>query len=164
MKIMIVAYDKNRAIGVGSKLPWNGDVPTDIKYFRDTTKGHPIIMGLTTYKAIGRPLPDRQNIVLTHGNETFEGVVMAHSIEEAYAAARPEGDDDIYIIGGGKVYQSAMESADRILATEIDASFPEADVFFPEFDKSVWREIRREHHEPGGSDRYAFDFVTYERQ
>lgn len=158
---MVVAYDKNRGIGMGPKLPWDGDLPDDIKFFRDTTSGNAIIMGLKTYKAIGRPLPNRQNIVLTRGDEQYEGVTVVHTLDEAYAAVEP--GLETYIIGGGQIFALSMESADRIFATEIDATFPRADVFFPVIDKTKWHETRRIHHPADERNKYDFDFVTYER-
>jgi len=160
-KIIIVAYDKNRAIGAGLSLPWQGELPTDMRFFRDTTTGGAIIMGRKTFQSIGRPLPSRQNIVLTREQESIDGVTVAHSLEEAYEKVL--AGREIFIIGGGQLYVLALDSVDTILATEIDAEFPGADVFFPAINPAEWRETSRVHHNANERDKYNFDFVTYER-
>lgn len=161
MKTMIVAYDKNHAIGAGAHIPWQGDMPTDMQFFRTVTAGHAVIMGRNTYQSIGRPLPNRQNIVISRENDHFDGVRVVHSLEDAYKEVDPELET--FIIGGGQIYTLAMDSADKILATEIDASFPEATVFFPQIDLTKWHETDRVHHEANERDKYNFDFVTYEQ-
>lgn len=158
MKTIIVAYDKHLGIGAKNDLLWMGDMPADLKHFRDTTAGATVIMGRNTYLSIGRPLPGRQNIVISRTGEPIDGVTVVDSLEKAYEIS----DREIYIIGGGQIYELAMPSADRIIATEVDGEF-NADVFFPVIDLNVWKEVSREHHEKDESNKYNYDFVIYER-
>jgi dihydrofolate reductase len=161
MKTIVVAYDKKYGIGAENDLLWLRDLPADLKHFKDTTMGGAIIMGRKTYSAIGRPLPGRQSIVISREAEIIEGVDVVHSMEEAYAKVEP--GRGTYVIGGGRIYQLALPTIDTILATEVDAEFPQATVFFPVIDKTMWRETARQHFDADEQNRYAFDFVTYER-
>jgi dihydrofolate reductase len=161
MKTIVVAYDKKYGIGAENDLLWLRDLPADLKHFKDTTMGGAIIMGRKTYAAIGRPLPGRQSIVISRDAETIDGVDVVHSMDEAYAKVEP--GRRTYVIGGGQIYQLALSTIDTILATEVDAEFPQATVFFPVIDKAVWRETERQHFDADEQNRYAFDFVTYER-
>jgi dihydrofolate reductase len=161
MKTIVVAYDKKYGIGAENDLLWLRDLPADLKHFKDTTMGGAIIMGRKTYASIGRPLPGRQSIVISREAEAIDGVDVVHSIDEAYAKVEP--GRETYVIGGGQIYQLALSTIDTILATEVDAEFPQATVFFPAIDKSVWHETSRQHFDADAENRYAFDFVTYER-
>jgi dihydrofolate reductase len=161
MRSIIVAYDQNRGIGAANDLLWKRDIPADLRRFKELTTGSAIIMGRKTYESIRRPLPNRQNIVISRQGEPIEGVTVVTNLNDAYAAATTE---DIYIIGGGQIYELALDSVDQILATEVDASFPAADVFFPELDETVWQESSREHHAADENNKYPFDFVIYTKQ
>lgn len=158
MKSMVVAYDQNRGIGADNKLLWFRDLPTDIQHFRDITMNGTIIMGRKTFDSIGKALPGRQNIVVTHRPLDVPGVLAVPDLQAAYVAAERE----IYIIGGGSIYEQALADTDVIYATEVQASFPAATVFFPKLDGS-WRETECEHHMADGRNKYDFDFVTYVR-
>lgn len=158
-KYVVVAYDKNRGIGAGGDLLWQRDLPADLIHFKELTTGKTVIMGRKTYESIGRPLPNRQNIVLSRGLTAIPGVVMASSLAEAYAMAEHE----VCIIGGGSVYEQALPDTDAVYATEVDASFPQATVFFPPLGPE-WQETAREPHAADERNRYAYDFVTYERR
>jgi dihydrofolate reductase len=129
-----------------------------MKHFREHTLGKSIVMGRKTYESIGRPLPDRQNIVVTRSEGQIDGIIVVHSLEEAYEAA----DHDVAIIGGGEIFNQALADTEVIYATELQAEFPQATVFFPELDGS-WQEVSREHHEPDERNKYAYDFVEYIR-
>lgn len=160
MKSIVVAFDKNYGIGANGDLLWQRDLPADLRHFKDLTMGGTLIMGRKTFESIGRALPGRQNIVISRQNPTgVEGVITAHSPEVAYALAQ----FPIFIIGGGEIYKQTIDDADRIYATEIDASFPQATVFFPAIDPKLWHETMREHHDTDGRNKYTYDFVTYER-
>ena len=161
MKRAIVAYDKNRAIGTHNTLPWAGKMKTDMRRLRELTTGNAIIMGRNTYDSIGRALPNRQNIVITHRPFEADGVIVVDSLEAAYAAV--ETGRDAYIFGGGQIYELALSSVDEIIATEIDTQVAGGDAFFPVLDDS-WQETSREHHEADSENEFAFDFVTYARQ
>ncbi|MEX0934408.1 MAG: dihydrofolate reductase [Candidatus Saccharimonadales bacterium] len=158
---IIVAYDKNRVIGHEGDMPWRGNLPADLRRFKELTTGHTVIMGRTTYDSIGRPLPNRHNIVISRQtNLEIPGCDVVNSLEEAYGLGAE--DDELFIIGGAKIYHLAMPTANRLLVTEIDEAF-EGDTFFPE--------IPQEWHEVGRSSRYSIDennkfcytFIEYER-
>lgn len=157
----IVAYDRNRVIGNHGDIPWQGNMRADSHYFRDMTTGHPVIMGRGTYEAMGRLLPNRQNIIVTHQNIDIDGAVVVSSLEEAYKIAEVL-DPEVFVIGGGKIYEAAMDSIDVIYATEINA-YTDGDAHFPVIDPVLWRETKREHHEADEKNIYDYDFVTYER-
>lgn len=157
---MVVAYDRQRGIGADNDLLWQRDLPADLAHFKKLTTGKSIIMGRKTFESIGsRPLPNRQNIVLAHTPTGVEKVLTAASLDAAYAIAQYEP----VIIGGESVFREALPDVDIIYATEVDAEFPQAMVFFPEIDMNEWRETAREHHEADEKNNYAFDFVTYQR-
>lgn len=162
MNCMVVAYDKNYGIGAENDLLWQRDLPADLKHFKDLTTGHAIIMGRNTYASIGRPLPNRQNIVISRTLEAIEGVTVVRNLDEAYAAV--EAEKTAFVIGGGQIYALAMPTIDRIYATEVDAAFPQADIFFPAIDPASWKETAREHQVADERNLYNFDFVTYDRR
>lgn len=160
MKYAIVAYDKNRAIGAGGKLVWEGRMKTDMQRVRRLTSGNAIIMGRTTYDSIGQALPNRQNIVVTHRPFTADDVTVVGTIDDAYAAVKP--GRDAYIFGGGQIYAAALDTVDEIIVTEIDTTIDGADAHFPVLGPK-WREVSREHHDADADNTYAFDFVSYKR-
>jgi len=159
MITLVVAAARNGVIGRDGDLPWR--LPDDLKQFKATTMGRPIVMGRKTFEAIGRPLPGRQNIVITR-SETFEapGCDVVHSPEAALEIA-PEGE--IMIIGGGAIYRAFFAQADRIVLTEVDAKV-EGDTTFPSLDMSIWEAVSRDHHPADERHEYAFDIVDYRRR
>lgn len=160
---ILVAYDHKNGIGADNDLLWQRDMPADLRRFKELTTGNAVIMGWKTYESIGRPLPNRQNIVMSRSaRDTAEGVEIVGSLEEAYAAVEP--GRETFVIGGGQVYAQALDSADRVLATEVDAVFDEATVFFPVLDMTIWKEADREHHDADERNKYPYDYVTYERK
>lgn len=161
MKSIIVAYDKQRGIGAENDLLWMRDLPADLKHFRKLTVGKTVIMGRKTFESIGsKPLPDRQNIVLSRSPIGTSNVITAGSLEAAYAMAQYR----IFIIGGEMVYRKALADAEMIYATEVDATFPQASVFFPEIKLTLWQEVSREHHEADDKNKYSYDFVVYRKR
>src|SRR5262245_8173289 len=113
--------DRNRGIGIDNKLPWR--LPADHKRFRELTMGHQIIVGRKTYESIGRPLPGRRMIIVTHNrNYRTEGCDVAHSIEQAIELARERDDSEVFICGGGEIYSQTIELADRIYLTLVEAN------------------------------------------
>jgi dihydrofolate reductase len=161
MKYIIVAYDRNRAIGANGELPWEGRMKTDMRRVRERTTGNAIIMGRRTYDSIGHALPNRQNIVITHRLFTADDVTVVSTLDEAYAAV--ESGRDAYVFGGGQIYSMAVDTVDEIIATEIDTIIDGGDAFFPALGPE-WHELSREHHEADEDNAYAFDFVTFKRQ
>lgn len=161
MKSIVVAYDKNRGIGAENDLLWMRDLPADLRRVRKLTIGKSIIMGRKTFESIGsKPLPDRQNIVLSRIPTGVEKVITAGSLEAAYAIAQ----FPIVVFGGASVYREALPDIDIIYATEVDSEFPQATVFFPEIDMNEWQEVSRERHEADEKNKYAFEFVEYRKR
>lgn len=162
MTAIIVAYDTNLAIGKHGDLPWGRALPGDLAHFRKLTRGGSVIMGRRTFESIGKkPLPERENIVISSRPTGVEKVLTAMDLESALALARYPA----FIIGGAQVYATALQhpDIDTIYATEVEASFPDADTFFPEIDTAVWREVDRQHHSKDEKNHYDFDVVTYTR-
>lgn len=162
-KAIIVAYDTNRAIGRGGDLPWGRSLPADLAHFKRLTRGGDIIMGRKTFESIGsRPLPDRENIVISSRPTGIKGVLTAVNLESALALARYK----TFIIGGAQVYGDAlgMPEIDTIYATEVEATFSDTDTFFPELDMTVWEETDRVHRPADEANVYALDFVIYRRK
>ena len=170
-KVIIVAIADNNAIGRDNALLWH--ISEDLKFFKRTTSGCPVIMGRKTFESIGRPLPKRTNIVVSRGFDAPEGVVVVPSLEEAYRAASavisaassvipdPIGNPRCFVIGGGQIYAQALNDADRLIITHVHTVIEDADTFFPVIDPSVWTpETRSElfHDEESG---YDFEFVEY---
>jgi len=149
--------DKNNGIGAANDLLWQRDLPSDLAHFKKLTTGASIIMGRKTFESIGRPLPNRENIVVTSHPTGVQGVLSVNSLISAYALARYP----IFVIGGGRIYRAALDDVDVLYVTEVDAEFPEADVFFPEIDMNIWEETSRKYHEADERNEYAFDFVVY---
>ena len=156
---LIVAYDQNRAIGRDGNLPWEKNLPDDLKHFRKLTVGKSVIMGRKTFESIGRALPERQNIVITSRNLKLDGIVIAHSLAEALNLA----ENSPVIIGGATVYKQALSKAKTIYATEVHHRFASADAFFPTLDEN-WTQTSKETHAVDARNLYAYDFVTYERK
>lgn len=156
---ILVAYDRNRAIGHGNKLPWH--LPEDLKRFKALTMGHHIVMGRKTFESIGKPLPGRTNVVITRElGYLAEGSIVVDSLERALEVAKD--DSEIFILGGAQIFLQMLPFCDRIYATEIDAAF-DADTYFPEFDTASWTETSREHRADDTGNPHPFDFVVYDR-
>jgi dihydrofolate reductase len=157
---LIAAIARNRVIGKDGGLPWR--LPADLRHFKRTTVGHPLIMGRRTFESFGRPLPDRTNIVVTR-NPHYRpaGAVVVASFDAAMKIARGE-DDEIFVGGGEDVFRHFLPLADRMILTWIGGEF-EGDTFFPEFDESAWRIVSRADHEPDEKNRWPYSFVVYER-
>lgn len=158
MKSIVVAYDKNHVIGQNNAIPWQGLMPADMRHFKDLTLGKTVIMGRKTFESIGRPLPFRQNIVVSRQDIAYEDVQVVHSLAHAYADA----ESDIMVIGGAEIYALALDDVDVIYATEINTMIGDG-VRFPALD-DVWVETARESHGADSDNRYDYSFVTYEKQ
>ena len=152
---IVAAVARNGVIGVGGELPWY--LPEDLRRFKELTIGHVLVMGRLTYESIGRPLPGRTTVVITRRPDWSAGadeVIRARDVPGALQLGS-EIDDEVFVVGGGQVYEEALPLADRLELTFVDAE-PEGDTFFPEVDWSQWREVAREE-----GDGVAY--VTYER-
>ncbi len=153
---IIVAISKNRVIGDSNKLIWH--LPSDLKRFKEITTGHPIVMGRKTYQSIGRPLPNRRNIIVTRDEEfEVEGCEVVNSIEEALLLT----NSDCFIIGGGEIYKQSLNLAEQIYMTQIDEEF-EGDTTFPELDRS-WYVSKKEDFLSDEKNPYNYSFTFYER-
>lgn len=157
----IVAVAKNNVIGKDNQIPWY--LPADLAYFKRTTLEHHVIMGRNSFHSIGRPLPKRTNIVITR--DPFfqaDGVLVAHSIEEALGMAYDNGETEAFIIGGGMIYEESQALWDKVYLTEVDLEV-EGDVFFPTLHPEEWRETWSEHHLPDEKNKCAYTFKVLER-
>jgi dihydrofolate reductase len=159
---LIAALTENRVIGKNNDLPWH--LPDDMKYFMQTTKGHHVIMGRKNYESIPekfRPLPNRTNIVVTRQkNFTAPGCTVVNSIEQGLEIAKNNQEREVFIIGGAEIYRQGFSNTDKMYLTEIKIAL-EGDTYFPEFDKTQWKESSRVHHPADERHAYAFDFVVY---
>lgn len=157
---LIAALGRNREIGFENKLLWR--LPDDFKRFKELTLGHPVIMGRKTFESIGKPLPDRKNIVITRAPQyQAEGCFLAHSFGEALALA--ENDSEIFVIGGAEIYTIALQEAGRMYLTYVDTEI-DADTFFPDFLEEEWRVVSTEYHPADEKHAYGFTFKTLERK
>lgn len=161
MITIVVAMAENRGIGLTNQMPWH--LPADLKHFKKITSGHPIIMGRKTFESVGRPLPNRTNIVISRRKDWFQdGILIVGTLKEAIKFAK-KIDDDIYIIGGGNVYEQTIELADRLEVTLIKTDL-EADTFFPKIDTEIWQLTNEEWHDKDERHDYKYCFQTYERK
>jgi dihydrofolate reductase len=156
---LIAAVARNGVIGLSGRLPWR--LPDDLKHFRALTSGHAIVMGRKTWESIGRPLPDRQNIVVTRRrNFAAPGGLVVHALPEAIELATMPSP--LFIIGGEAIYREALPLADLLFLTEIHREF-DGDARFPDFDRTQWRETARESRRLDGDAGFAYDFASYSR-
>jgi len=155
---LIAAMARNRAIGFDGDMPWH--LPAELKHFKASTMGKPIVMGRKTWETIGRALPGRQNIVVTRSRAfQAEGCTVVPSFDEAMEAAIGE---EVMIIGGGQLYRQALPLADRLILTLVDCE-PEADTWFPEWNKDEWREINRRSQAADDNNALAYKVLKLER-
>lgn len=157
---LIAAAGENNALGKDNDLVWH--LPDDFQRFKKLTTGHHIIMGRKTFESFPKPLPNRTHIVITRQKEYApEGAVSVNSLEEALEIAK--NDSQPFIIGGGEIYNLAMEKADKIELTRVHGTF-EADAFFPEINKEEWDLVTSISHTKDGRHKYSFTYLTYERK
>jgi len=158
---IIVAVSENGVIGLNNQLIWR--LPDDLKRFKQLTLGHPMIMGRKTFESIGKPLPGRQSIIITRDeNFSFEGTIVAHSLEEAVDEAKKSGADEAFIIGGGDIYNQVQDIADKLYITEVHTD-TEGDTFFKIQKPDLWKEIEKTHHQKDEKHVFSFDFVDLEK-
>ena len=162
---LIVAVAENGVIGKNNDLIWN--LPNDMKYFKETTQGHYVIMGRKNFESIPekfRPLPNRTNVVVSRQkNYKAEGCLLVHSLEEAISLAEKDGDQEPFIIGGGEIYKLALSAdlVDRIYLTKVHQSF-KGDTFFSKL-SDKWKEISRIYYDADDRHDYAYSFLVYEK-
>ncbi len=158
----IVAVDENWAIGRQGNLLCL--LPADMRHFKQTTMGNSIVMGRKTFESFPRrPLPGRQNIVITRNKHYHpQGVTVVHSIDEAMQAVEMPGE--VFIIGGAQIYAATFDQVQTLHLTRLHATFEASDAFFPDIDPTQWEELDCEQHEPDERNPYAYDFVTLRRK
>lgn len=157
---IIVAVAQNGVIGGGNQLLWH--ISEDLQRFKRITSGHPVIMGRKTFESLGRPLPNRHNVIITRQKDYQpEGVTVVGSLEEAIALFPAE--EEVFITGGGEIYRQALPLTDKVYLTVVCRDY-EGDTHFPELDPAQWRELFREHHEHGKDYPYPFEYIDYERK
>lgn len=157
---IIVAASTNKVIGAGGNLPWK--ISDDLKRFKRLTMGKPIVMGRLTWDSIGRPLPGRQNIIITRQRDL--SATGCDIVDTPAAALRLANDaEEVMIIGGSQIYDLFLSKAGRIYLTRVHAEI-EGDAYFPDIDDNEWALVERESHGPSEANEFAFDFLTYERR
>ncbi len=157
---IIAAVARNGVIGKNNQMPWY--LPNDLKYFKNTTLGHHVIMGRKNYEAEGKPLPKRENIIVTRqAGYQAVGCAVVHSLEEALKLARH--DPEPFIIGGGNIYRQALPIADKLYLTRIEADI-EGDVYFPKVGYEEWKLVWSENHQADERNKYEHEFQVYERK
>lgn len=162
---IIVAMDRNALIGKNGNLPWH--LPEDLKYVRNVTMGHTIVMGRKNFESIGRPLPGRTNVVLTR-NRSFSagGYHVVHSVQDVFDLCRK--DEEVFIFGGADIYKLFFPYVKRMYVTrvfhEFNVSPADNPVYFPPYDESEWKEISADYRQKDANNPYDFAFHVYERQ
>mgnify|MGYP001587683861 CR=1 FL=1 len=158
---LIAAIGKNNELGKENDLLWR--LPADQKFFRETTSLHAIIMGRKTFESIGRPLPNRRNVIITRDvNYKKAGVEIVHSLA-AVLDLFPDQKEEIFIIGGAEIYKQAMPIADKLYITHIDAEDKKAEVFFPEIAPMFWNEVSCKKHKKDEKNPFNYTFSIYEK-
>lgn len=163
IRSFIVARADNGVIGKDNGLIWH--MPHDLKFFKETTSGHYVLMGRKSYESVGKPLPNRLNIIITRNTDyAVEGALVVHSLLEALELAEKQKQQEVFILGGGEIYRQALEKklVDRIYLTEIKDTF-EGDTYFPELNPDEWKQTHREEYQADHKNPHDYAFVTLER-
>ncbi len=163
IRSIIAAVAKNNVIGKDNGMVWH--LPADLKYFKNKTKGHYVIMGRKTFESLDGQLPGRPTIIVTRQTDYHpEGCYVVHKVQDAFSLAEAKGEEEVFILGGAEIYKLTLrlDLIDKMYLTEIEAAF-EGDSYFPEFDKTQWKETVREPHAPDEKNKYPFAFVEYVR-
>lgn len=161
-KCIIVAIADNNAIGRNNGLLWH--ISEDLRFFRRTTLGSPVIMGRKTFESIGRPLPGRVNIVVSRNFSTGEEVEVVGSIDDAFKVASDTNLERCFVIGGGQVYAQALPLVDRLIVTHVHTVIDDADTFFPSIDTETWQVYWRSEVFTDEETGYEFEFIEYEKR
>lgn len=158
---IIAAIGKNNELGKENKLLWS--LPADMKHFKEITSGHTVIMGQKTFESIGRPLPNRKNIVVTRNKDfSADGVEISYSLEDTLNKFIDTGEE-VFVIGGGEIYKQSIDSASKLYTTHVEAEDKKADTFFPEIIPMVWNEISHEEHKKDDKNPFNYTFSVYEK-
>lgn len=158
---IIAAIGKNNELGKENKLLWS--LPADMKHFKETTSEHTVIMGQKTFESIGRPLPNRKNIVVTRNKDfSADGVEISYSLEDILNKFI-DTEEEVFVIGGGEIYKQSMDSANKLYITHVERKDKNADTFFPEIIPIVWNEISHEEHKKDDKNPFDYTFSVYEK-
>lgn len=164
IRTIIVARADNGVIGKDNGLVWK--MPNDLKFFKEKTSGHYVIMGRKSFESMGKPLPNRLNIIITRNKEyAVEGAMVVHSLQEALDFGSQQKQKEVFILGGGEIYKQAFEKelVDKMYLTEIKDTF-EGDTYFPEFKQENWEELEREEYQADHLNPHDYAFVTLQRK
>jgi dihydrofolate reductase len=162
IRSIIAAKSDNNVIGKDNDLVWH--MPADLKFFKNKTKGHWVIMGRKTFESMDGPLPNRTHIIITRQPDyKAEGCYVVNSVEDAFRIAGEQQLEQVFILGGAEIYALSMDKADQMYITEIKSTF-EGDTFFPEIDMTYWKEVNREEHDADEKNPYPYAFVEYRKR
>jgi dihydrofolate reductase len=158
----IVAISDNNVIGFNNEIPWY--LPADLQYFKKTTLNHHVLMGRNCFESIGKPLPKRTNIIITKDPFFIStNCIICHSIEEGLGVAFDNGEDELFIIGGGKIYEQTQDLWDKLYLTKVDLK-TNGDVYFPYIDINEWQITSTEYHKKDEKNEFNYSFETYIRK
>ncbi len=162
---IIAAVGREREIGINNDIPWRGQLPEDMQRFKDLTKGHTVIMGRKTFESIGRPLPNRRNVIITSNTEYSvpEGCWVFHSLQDAIQTL-DTNEQEVFIIGGSQIYEQAMPFADKMHLTVIGESYPGADTHFPVFNITEWKVAHSQPIPKDERNKVSATYIVYERR
>ncbi|MDC3098857.1 dihydrofolate reductase [Gammaproteobacteria bacterium] len=155
----LVAMNSNNLIGVNNDLPWK--LKDDLEHFKNYSMGKPIIMGRNTFDSIGRPLPNRINIIVSSQIKQVEGCHICKSLDEAIELGKTHTNDEIILIGGSRIFQEGMQKINKLVISWVDADHLKGDVYFPEFDISDWLEVSNEHYRQSDRNEFSFEIKEY---
>ncbi len=158
---LLVAVSLNHVIGIHNQLPWH--LPADLKYFKKLTTGHTILMGRKTYDSIGKPLPNRENVVITHSKDFYaDGAVVKNSIEDAIEYCKDK--EEVFVIGGEIIFNQMMSLADTLYLTRVHTIIENGDAFFQEPGSDEWELVASDFHEKDDKNKFDYTFETYKRK
>ncbi|MCC9165709.1 dihydrofolate reductase [Pontibacter harenae] len=161
MLAIVVAVADNNVIGKNNQLIWH--LPADLRHFKQLTMSHPMLMGRKTFESIGKPLPGRTTIIITHQQDyQQEGCIVTHSVQEAIEQAK-KLDETITVVGGAQIYKEILPQIDTVYLTRIHHTF-EGDTFFPELNEQEWEEVSREDFAPNEKNKYSYSFIELKRK
>ena len=153
--------DENRVIGVDNQLPWR--LPKDLKRFKEITQGHTIIMGRKTFDSIGKPLPNRRNIILSRQKDLkVIGCEVYETLDQALVHTK--GEKEVFVIGGDQIYKLAWPKLDRLYITQVHTKVARGDAYFPEVPPKDWKKTQQEDHAADEKHAFSYSFQIYERQ
>ena len=155
----LVAMNSNRLIGVNNDLPWK--LRDDLEHFKNYSMNKPIIMGRNTFDSIGRPLPNRINIIVSNKMKQVEGCHICKSLDEAIELGMKYTNDEIILIGGSRIFEEGMQKINKLVISWVDANHLKGDIYFPEFNANDWLEVSSEHHSKSDQNEYSFVIKEY---